>query len=193
MDAYGIADSDIKFGKMLAARFFRANFNAGIELVDVQSVALCALCEAARRFDRRKGVKFRTFAYLRVRGALFDFVRREKKRMHRYAPEQLGFKIIPPADSEDEIDVCDLDARSQEDYSEWLRFKKRLAVLLRRLPLSQREIVRLKYFRGLNYDEIAALLGGKSRTWVSLHHSRAIDDLRNSAAELRAAAPLRWM
>lgn len=42
---------------------------------DVKSVAREGLVESATRFDPTRGVQFTTFAYYRIRGAVFDWVR----------------------------------------------------------------------------------------------------------------------
>lgn len=43
---------------------------------DIRSAALMGLMDAASRFDPRRGVLFKTFAERRIRGAVFDEVRR---------------------------------------------------------------------------------------------------------------------
>lgn len=43
---------------------------------DIRSAALMGLLDAASRFDPRRGVLFKTFAERRIRGAVFDDVRR---------------------------------------------------------------------------------------------------------------------
>jgi RNA polymerase sigma factor for flagellar operon FliA len=43
---------------------------------DIRSAALMGLMDAANRFDPRRGVLFKTFAERRIRGAVFDEVRR---------------------------------------------------------------------------------------------------------------------
>ena len=43
---------------------------------DIMSAAMVGLINAAERFDESKGVLFRTFAEHRIRGAIFDEVRK---------------------------------------------------------------------------------------------------------------------
>lgn len=43
---------------------------------ELTSAGLAGLVEAATRFDGSRGVHFKTFAYYRVRGAVFDFLRK---------------------------------------------------------------------------------------------------------------------
>jgi RNA polymerase sigma factor for flagellar operon FliA len=49
---------------------------AHIEKSDVQACAELGLMEAARAFDSRPGVQFKTFAYYRIRGAIYDGLRK---------------------------------------------------------------------------------------------------------------------
>lgn len=42
---------------------------------DLISVGISGLVEAAERFDPTRGVQFTTFAYYRIRGAVYDYVR----------------------------------------------------------------------------------------------------------------------
>lgn len=47
-----------------------------IELDDLMQAGMIGLLEAAKSFDPAKGSNFESFAYIRVRGAMFDEVRR---------------------------------------------------------------------------------------------------------------------
>lgn len=77
---------------------------------DIRSAALMGLMDAANRFDPRRGVLFKTFAERRIRGAVFDEVRRmdwfsrslrEKQSRLRKASEGLAKKLgRAPDDSE---------------------------------------------------------------------------------------------
>jgi RNA polymerase sigma factor FliA len=46
-----------------------------VEAEDLFSAGLIALVEAARRFDAHRGIRFRTYAEPRVRGAMLDYLR----------------------------------------------------------------------------------------------------------------------
>ena len=47
-----------------------------IELDDLMQAGMIGLIEAARSYDPDKGVNFENFAYVRVKGAMFDEVRK---------------------------------------------------------------------------------------------------------------------
>ena len=49
---------------------------SGVDAENLESAGVLGLVEAANRFDPERGVKFETFAYLRIRGAVVDEMRR---------------------------------------------------------------------------------------------------------------------
>jgi RNA polymerase sigma factor for flagellar operon FliA len=57
------------------ARKVKRTLNAAVELEDLVGYGSKGLVEAAERFDPRHGVAFSTFAYYRIRGAMFDGLR----------------------------------------------------------------------------------------------------------------------
>lgn len=63
------------YAKKLAWQFYRERQSKGFEFEDVEGAALLGLCDAARRFDLNKGKHFYTFAYFRIRGAMYDLLR----------------------------------------------------------------------------------------------------------------------
>lgn len=78
---------------------------------DIRSAALMGLMDAASRFDPRRGVLFKTFAERRIRGAVFDEVRRmdwfsrslrEKQSRLAKATEELG-KVFGRAPEDCEV------------------------------------------------------------------------------------------
>jgi RNA polymerase sigma factor for flagellar operon FliA len=57
------------------ARKVKKSLNASIEVDDLVGYGAKGLVEAAERFDARHGVAFTTFAYYRIRGAMYDGLR----------------------------------------------------------------------------------------------------------------------
>lgn len=57
------------------ARGLRARLPASVELDDLVQVGLIGLADALGRFDAAQGVKFETFASVRIRGAMLDELR----------------------------------------------------------------------------------------------------------------------
>jgi RNA polymerase sigma factor FliA len=57
------------------ARKVKRTLGAAIEVEDLVGYGCKGLVEAAERFDGRAGVAFSTFAYYRIRGAMYDGIR----------------------------------------------------------------------------------------------------------------------
>lgn len=47
-----------------------------VELEDLEAYGQIGLIEASRRFDATRGVQFKTFGYYRIRGAIYDGIRK---------------------------------------------------------------------------------------------------------------------
>lgn len=64
--------------------------NSGQE-EDLLNQGVLALMECMERFDASKGAKFETYAYIRVRGAMIDYIRKQDFIPHR--TRNMGKKI----------------------------------------------------------------------------------------------------
>lgn len=58
------------------ARKVLKQFDLNVEVDDLVAFGMTGLLEAEQRFDASRGVRFQTFAYYRVRGAIVDGVRK---------------------------------------------------------------------------------------------------------------------
>jgi len=69
-----------------------------VELDDLIGFGNIGLVEASRRFDAARGVQFKTFAYYRIRGAIFDGIRRmswfTENPTHRVRFEAASHEIL---------------------------------------------------------------------------------------------------
>ena len=84
---------------------------------EIRSAALMGLLDAANRFDPRRGVLFKTFAERRIRGAVFDEVRRmdwfsrtmrEKQSRLAKATDALNKKLGREAEDEELAEAMEL-------------------------------------------------------------------------------------
>ena len=66
----------ISFAKRLATQFYHQRKSIPLEYQDFEAAAFLGLCDAARRFEEERGMNFTTYAYFRVRGSMYDFMRR---------------------------------------------------------------------------------------------------------------------
>src|SRR6516164_5871726 len=69
-----LVDANVPFVRSIAAKI-KEQMPREIEFDDLVAYGMQGLLEAAERYDNRHGVSFTTFAYYRVRGAIFDGLR----------------------------------------------------------------------------------------------------------------------
>jgi len=130
------------------------------EQVDLISEGTLGLIEAVDAFDPERGVSFMTFAYLRIKGKMLDYLRRRTCRLRREelaAFDQFNRTFSLGMESaEKTLDAITL-ARS----------------LLPHLTAGERRIIELLYFEGLTQEEAARRLQC-SRPNISILRKRAL-------------------
>jgi RNA polymerase sigma factor FliA len=168
--------------RSLAIRFYRQS-SRFLELDELVSVGTLGLIEAARRYRPEIGSTFATFAYTRVRGAMFDAVG-QIAPMRRSAFRALGRLRLRPIvaremrdDSIDEVADA-LDSR---------RAGARLAQALDRLPERKRRLIHRHYFEGDSLLDVGRDLG-ISKSWASRMHAQALRQLRSLVTSRDIAA-----
>ncbi|HSP07431.1 MAG TPA: sigma-70 family RNA polymerase sigma factor, partial [Acidobacteriota bacterium] len=76
----GLSEEDLieKYTPLIRslARQIRGRLSLTIEFEDLESYGRLGLLEASRRFDYKLGVAFKTFAYYRIKGAIYDGLRK---------------------------------------------------------------------------------------------------------------------
>lgn len=157
-----------------------------VELDDLIGWGILGLIEAADRFDGSRGVPFRSFAHYRIKGAIYDGLRRE---FGAHVPAQLTNEELAAEPS----DVFCADAAyGDRGSADLLRFAEDLApdhlvwiaelrglvdeAMESLLPI-EREVLRHHYFLD---KPIVALAGARnlSKSWLSRVHTRALAKLR---------------
>jgi RNA polymerase sigma factor for flagellar operon FliA len=93
----------------------------GTDLENLEAAGTLGLVEAANRFEPERGIHFKTFAYTRIRGAIFDELRRNcplpQDLLERIAQVRQAIQSMPPpfrvellaqrtGFSEDDINEC---------------------------------------------------------------------------------------
>ncbi|MCA9194414.1 MAG: sigma-70 family RNA polymerase sigma factor [Planctomycetales bacterium] len=185
---------------------------------DLVSYGQLGLMQAAHAFQPDKDVAFQTFAYHRIRGAIYDGLSKmnwtNKAVRQRIRAERLSAELFEQqvrASQEQELDSMASDAEQivrsteritlvhllSESTSEGgqglekivadddlppdeLVTQQETCELLRaaveQLREPARTIVRSAYYEGKSLTDIAISLG-KSKSWASRVHSRALEDL----------------
>lgn len=146
---------------------------------DLESAALAGLVEAAQAFDPGRGVRFATFARLRIGGALRDVQRRSAMKGWRAdpsaAPERMG--LAPDSELQGTVLLAGAAAPPDED----LDARDAVEGWLRKLPPRHAAAMRRLYLHGENQAVAAAAVGCSQSRLCVLH--------RESLAMLRECAP----
>lgn len=167
------------------------------DLDDLIAFGFGGLLEARHRFDPARGVRFQTFAYHRVRGAMLDGVRK-MSQLPRRAHERLrAASDTTPTAAPTALDNAFtrmsslttgtvLQGRFGDESPEAALLKNesvtRLLQALPSLSPRQRVLVRGFYFEGRSIDMMARELG-ISKSWASRLHTNALQELREALEE----------
>jgi len=167
------------------------------DLDDLIAFGFGGLLEARHRFDPGRGIRFQTFAYHRVRGAMLDGVRK-MSQLPRRAHERLQAAAdTTPTAAPTTLDkaftrmssittATVLQGRFGDESPEAVLLKNesvtRLLQALPSLSPRQRVLVRGFYFEGRSIDTMARELG-ISKSWASRLHTNALQELREALEE----------
>ncbi len=163
------------------------------EVDDLIAFGFSGLLEAQHRFDPQRGVRFQTFAYHRVRGAMLDGVRKMSGLPRRAQDRRKADAQVAPTAAPSSLDKAfarigasltgpaPLQGRygDESPESRLLRSESvgELLTALSRLSPRERLLIRRRYFEGCSLDEVARELG-VSTSWASRLHTTALAKLR---------------
>ena len=72
----------------------------GMDLDNLEAAGVLGLVEAANRFEPERGIRFKTFAYTRIRGAIYDELRRNspfpQELLEKIAKVRKLLQSLPP-------------------------------------------------------------------------------------------------
>lgn len=114
-------------------------------------------------YDLWSALQKKQFAYTsdaEFRGFLFTILKRRIARFYRFRKLTLSL---------DDLDVSDLEEESGES--------SHIIRSLEMLSPEDQEVMRLRYFEGLSFKEIAGLLNKEENT-IKVRHHRSLDKLR---------------
>lgn len=183
-----LIESYIPLVKYIAGRL-AIGLPSFIDYDDLVSLGLYGLLQALERFDTTKGVKFETFAFPRIKGAITDGLRKmnpiKGKGIDYLSQEEvLGtneeFFNEQNSYSTTLWDLIDInrDLTSDPQYQIEIQETKRiLSEAIERLPEKEKLVISLYYYEGLTLKEISQVLG-LTPARISQLHSKAIRRLR---------------
>lgn len=203
----------------IARSIYRTTNPNYVDLRDLQQLGCVGLLEAISRYEQDRGVDFRQFASIRIRGAILNglaslselhaqhaFRRRTRKerveslRSTQSADSQsdvfaamveltLGLAIGYMLEGTDLYNEEAAERFIYSDATELVLAADSFKFLLADLPESQRKIVEYHYQSGLDFTEISRLMR-LSKARISQLHRTALDTLRK-AYKSRAGLDIR--
>ena len=166
----------------------------------MEAAAEFGLVQAAKAFDPARGIVFTTFAYYRIRGAVFDLLRETAKsnRFQEGANEYMADYVnaAPGTHSYEDIknvastivtsyflsldslrqEIQDKDEAPEDRLMREQR-ESQIRKALQSLPDSNRRVLEAYYFEDLTLEDIGKKLG-LSKSWVSRVHAKGLELLR---------------
>jgi RNA polymerase sigma factor for flagellar operon FliA len=199
-----LIEMHIGYAHAIAAEMLK-KYPASVDRRDIESAAELGLVQAARAYDSSRGIAFTTFAYYRIRGAIYDELRQihRASKFEEAANEYMADYTSAPTPSsaskpfpeevrEISADIAttyllSLQSRPQApvapmnlspvDQLLWNEQRDQVRSALQGLPEKQRKVVESYYFCDLTFEEIGKQLG-LSKSWVSRVHARGLQMMR---------------
>ncbi|TSC51939.1 MAG: RNA polymerase, sigma 28 subunit, FliA/WhiG subfamily [Parcubacteria group bacterium LiPW_41] len=154
---------------------------------DLFQFGIQGLSEAIERFDPEYGTRFETYAIQRIRGSIYD----ELRKYHNLPNLETGETVDETKKEfkEDDLGMYEMIPTALPTGSEQILEKKdlkqKLLDLIRDLSEREQTILSLYYYEDLNYKEIAQVLS-ITVARVSQIHSKILNSLKLKLAEYNA-------
>ena len=105
---------------------FKMRLPPNADMENLESAGVLGLIEAANQFDPERGVAFKTFSYVRIRGAILDELRRNsplpQRMLQRVAKVRDAYeKLDPPVELTDIAELTELTLEEVEECLEAIR------------------------------------------------------------------------
>lgn len=198
-----LIESHISYSHAIAAEMLK-RFPRHVERSEVEAAAEFGLVQAAGVYDPSRGIAFTTFAYYRIRGAVFDLLRQtartDKFEMaaNEYMTDYSNAPVDPANNASYEeikrvttsivtsyflsLEGLPQEPTAHEDESPIDRLVRqeqqtRIRNALATLPEKNRRVLECYYFEDLTLEEIGKQLG-LSKSWVSRVHAKGLEMLR---------------
>ena len=138
--------------------------DTGIEMDDLQSLALLGLVKAARDYDEKRGYKFSNLAITIMRNEILQEVRRQRKQRNQVS---LNSPIVDGL-----FTLGDVLEDKQNGFAE-----AEMQALIEELEENEKKAVRLVLFQGMKQSEVADIIG-MSQTMISRYYRSGLQKLR---------------
>lgn len=212
-----LIESHLGYAHAIAAELV-GKYPPNITRADLEGAAEFGLVQAARSYDPSRSVSFATFAYYRVRGAIFDEVRKSWQASHlkgsseksmsdelaetgsRGDPHESWVESETYGYFTENTSIVSLDSSHAERVSvastespanQILRKEESEAIqdAIQQLPKRHRFVLWAHYYEDLSLVSIGRKLN-LSKSWVSRIHAQALTMVRRILQESRRPADL---
>lgn len=189
-----LVEQYMDYAQAIALKYYHTRKIDSCSLEDLESVAYCALCEAAIKYDQSIS-SFRTYSFRRLWGALLDHARKnssvnyqyyknenssqgskKNESKHKQYFEELGY-IVHHVSDKGHIE-CEYFGYSPEDLVIQKQFDEFIWKHVAELENKQQKIVSDYYCGELSMEKIGNI-HGFSKSTTSREHRRAINSLRD--------------
>ncbi len=171
------------------------NQNGLLDRRDFFQFGIEGLSEAIDRFDPDYGTKFETYAIQRIRGKIYDELRKYNVRYEHVLETETSssyslptLSINQPVNDDDGMQLYEMLPNNNEKPDIILEkkdLKEKLLKIIKELNERERTILSLYYYEELNYSEIAKVLN-ITVSRISQVHSRILNSLKQRLAEYHA-------
>jgi RNA polymerase sigma factor for flagellar operon FliA len=192
--------------RSLAAQV-RKQFNSQFEMDELVAWGQIGLLEAAERFDARVGANFLTFAHYRIKGAIYDGLRKMGVLKGGAASERANAYMTNLSDrggggGSIDDDVREIsgavtglamvfatslegteglqvsdDSLPADEKIQLEQMRRRVRAAIEKLPEKERKLLQGYYFQNKTLEEAGAEIG-QSKSWASRLHARAVETLK---------------
>lgn len=153
------------------------------------------LSEAIDRFDPDYGTKFETYAIQRIRGKIYDELRKYTQKVEPVLEGEAStmfptsnLSVNHSVGEDDGMQLYEMlpnDDDKPDLVLEKKDLKEKLLSLIKKLNEKERTVLSLYYYEDLNYKEIAQVLN-ITVSRVSQIHSRVLNTLKQNLAKYNA-------
>ena len=176
--------------KNIASKYYTDKI--GLDYEDLVSYGVMGLIDARKKFDESRGVKFSTYASIRVSSFIIDEIRKYSPVSRTYMSKMKTSSNISidhtVSEGEKEFSIIDTiedeDILCPEEAFEQKELQDVLAKAIDMLKEKDRLVLSLYYYEELTLKEIAEILG-VSESRVSQLNNRAISNLRAAMKKLK--------
>lgn len=172
-----LVNENIDYARHVTAKIWRS-LPKFVEFDELLGYAMAGLIEAPQRFDPKKNDNFKAFAYMRIRGAIYDGLhemRWSSRGLYRTQKNDTKTTSMVYLDDIEWLQIADEHPPIDDSLAN-AQIMEMVRSAVERLPDRDRSLIKLYYTKEKPLEDIGVILGF-SKCWVSRLHARAIEKL----------------